>query len=122
MATGRLMANQFEIFGSQGGLAFNFTNMNELEFFSMNDPARIRGWRKINVTNPAHPYMKAWWPAGHPIGYEHTFVHAFANFFTALAEGKPAEPTFRDAAKVQAVMEAIEKSDQSRAWTKVEDV
>ena len=122
MATGRLMANQFEIFGSQGGLAFNFTNMNELEFFSMNDPARIRGWRTINVTNPAHPYMKAWWPAGHPIGYEHTFVHAYANFFTALAEGKPAEPTFRDAAKVQAVMEAIEKSDQSRAWTKVEDV
>jgi predicted dehydrogenase len=122
MATGRLMANQFEVYGSQGGLAFSFSRMNELEFFSLNDSARVRGWRTINVTDPVHPYMKAWWPAGHPIGYEHTFVHAYANFFTAYGKGKPAEPSFREAARVQAVVDAIEKTNLTQAWTKVEEV
>jgi hypothetical protein len=65
MATGRLLENQFEIYGSQGALAFNFTHMNALRFFSLDDPARTRGWRTIEVTQPIHPYMKAWWPAGH---------------------------------------------------------
>jgi predicted dehydrogenase len=119
MATGRMVANQFEVYGSQGGLAFNFTRMGELELFSLADSPRTRGWRTINATAPVHPYMKAWWPAGHPIGYEHTFVHAFANFFSAYAEGKSAGPTFRAASQVQAVMEAIEQSNQSRTWVKV---
>ena len=122
MATGRLVSNQFEIYGSQGGLAFNFNHMNELEFFSLTDPARTRGWRTIHTTQPVHPYMKAWWPAGHPLGYEHTFVHAFANFFTDLGEGKPVQPDFREAARVQAVMEAIEKSNQVQTWVDVQNI
>jgi len=122
MATGRLTANRFEINGSRGSVAFDFERLNELQFFSLEDPRPAQGWRTIHVTAPMHPYMEAWWPAGHSIGYEHTFVHAIADFFQAYVQGKSPSPDFRDAAQTQAVLDAVERSHDARAWVEVERV
>ena len=122
MATGRLCANLVEIYGSEGGIMFDFTDMNHLNCFSLIDPEGQRGWRKINATDPVHPYMEAWWPPGHPLGYEHTFVHAMADFFNAFAKNESPTPDFRDAAKTQAVLEAIETSASLKTWVDVKSV
>ncbi len=120
MSTGRLCTHRFEIHGSAGALAFDFMRMNELEYFNNNEPRRLQGWRTIHATTPAHPYMKNWWPAGHSIGYEHSFTHAVANLMEGMATDKPVSPSFEDSARVQAVMEAIELSHEKRGWVEVE--
>ncbi len=120
MATGRLCAHRFEIHGSQGALAFDFMRMNELDYFNNNDSRRLQGWKTIHATTPAHPFMKYWWPAGHSIGYEHSFTHAIVQFIEGMAAGKPVTPSFEDSARVQAVMEAIERSNETRGWVEVE--
>ena len=122
MATGQWCSNRFEVYGSQGGILFDFDRFNELQFFSRKDSRRVQGYRTLNVTAPIHPYMQAWWPVGHPIGYEHTFVHAMANFFEAYVQGKSPSPTFREAAQTQAVLEAIEKSAGTGGWIQVQKV
>jgi len=121
MATGQMCAHQFEIYGSRGAIAFDFTRMNELKYFSLKDSREVQGWRMVNTTAPVHPYMKAWWPAGHPLGYEHSFIHTMAEFFTGYGKGERAAalPDFRDAAKTQAVLEAIERSSQGKQWEAV---
>lgn len=120
MATGQLCANRFEVYGTAGGLAFDFMRMNELNFFSLRDERPQQGWRTIHVTLPEHPYAAAWWPPGHALGYEHTFAHLLADFFTAYGRGESPAPDFRDAARTQAVLEAIETSSASGHWEEVE--
>jgi predicted dehydrogenase len=120
MATGRLNANRFEIYGSEGALAYDFTRMNELEYFSYNEPPAQQGWRSLHVTQPVHPYAGNWWPPGHSLGYEHTFTNMLADFFLAYAQGEMTTPDFQDAARTQAVLEAIEKSNASGGWEEVD--
>lgn len=122
MAPGRLNANRFEVNGSRGSLAFDFERMNELQYFSLADPPAVQGWRTIHVTAPEHPYGEAWWPAGHSIGYEHTFVHAMAHFFRAYGQDESPAPSFRDAAQTQAVLDAVIRSAQGGSWVEVESV
>jgi predicted dehydrogenase len=122
MATGQLCANRFEVYGSEGGLAYDFMRLNELQFFSLNDPRPQQGWRTIHVTLPLHPYAGNWWPAGHSLGYEHSFTHMLADFFQAYARGEKISPDFADAARTQAVMEAVERSATCREWVAVEKV
>jgi predicted dehydrogenase len=122
MASGRLSANRFEVYGSLGGLSYDFTRMNELEFFSFQDPLPQQGWVTIHATLSDHPYARNWWPAGHSLGYEHTFTNLLADFFHAYAEGKKAAPDFQDASRTQAVLEAIERSGAARSWVDVEQV
>jgi predicted dehydrogenase len=122
MATGRLSANRFEVYGSQGALAFDFTRLNELEYYTLREPPDRQGWRTIHVTGRDHPYVKQWWPAGHSLGYEHTFTNLLADFFGAYAAGEKAAPDFADAARTQAVLEAVERSSASRQWVDVEPV
>jgi len=116
MATGRLCSNRFEIFGTEGGLAFDFMRLNELEYFSLKDPIDEQGWRTIHVTMPVHPYLNAWWPKGHSLGYEHSFPNMYADFFRAYASAEKVMPDFRDAAMTQAVMHAIEESAGLGRW------
>ena len=85
-ASGRKNALSFEINGSLGSLAFDLENMNVLRFFSRDDKADTQGFREIIVTEASHPYSKSWWPPGHLIGYEHTFIHTIADFVTAAAD------------------------------------
>lgn len=109
-AGGRRNFNTFEIYGSKGSVLFNLERMNELQFFSQDDPGDEQGFRTILVTNPTHPYTGAWWPVGHIIGYEHTFTHAVADFLTALARGEEIHPNFADGVKEMEVLEAAQQS------------
>jgi predicted dehydrogenase len=105
-ANGRKNFNSFEIYGSKGSLAFDMQRMNELQFLDCSDPSDEQGFRDILVTNGTHPYVGAWWPPGHIIGYEHTFSHAVLDFITAIAHGTSVSPNFGDGVKVMQVLEA----------------
>ena len=110
MATGRRNANRIEINGSRGSISFDFERMNELEFYDATDPAGEQGFRRIQVTEPQHPYAAAWWPAGHGLGYEHGFTHQIVDLVRAITSGAPASPSFAEAAQVQRVLAAVEDS------------
>ncbi|MEI8387106.1 MAG: Gfo/Idh/MocA family oxidoreductase [Verrucomicrobiota bacterium] len=118
-AQGRKNNITIEINGSKGSLYFDFEDMNRLKFYSADDPADARGFRDILVTESIHPYAGAWWPPGHIIGYEHTFVHAFADFTKAVVVGKSVQPTFADGLANEKVLAAVSKSAKTRAWVKV---
>jgi len=112
-ATGRKNRNMFEIYGSEGALVFDLEKMNELQFCSRKDPENAQGFRTILATEPSHPYIRNWWPPGHIIGYEHAFTHGVVDFVTAVANGTPIEPNFRDGVKCVRVLEAALKSAAS---------
>ncbi len=118
-ACGRKNQVAFEINGNRGSLAFDFEDMNHLKFFSAADPADARGFRDILVTEPVHPYAGAWWPPGHIIGYEHTFVNTFADFVRAVVDGRSVKPTFADGLVNEKVLAAISESARERAWVRV---
>ncbi len=115
-ATGRKNALRLEINGSGGSLAFDLERLNRLEFYRADDPEGRRGFREILVTEPSHPYVENWWPPGHLLGYEHSFVHTIADFVVALVKGKSIAPSFADGLANQRVLAAIEKSARSKTW------
>jgi predicted dehydrogenase len=120
-ATGRKNALRIEINGSLGSLVFDLERLNELEFYDRTRPEAEQGFTKILVTEPGHPYMDAWWPAGHIIGYEHSFTHQARDFVTAIATGTQPRPSFPDALGVQLVLDAVQRSAQKGSiWTEVE--
>jgi predicted dehydrogenase len=118
-AYGRKNHIALEINGSKGSLVFDFEDMNRLKFYSAEDPADRQGFRDILITDASHPYLKAWWPGGHIIGYEHTFVNTFADFVTAVVNGKSVQPTFEDGLQNEKVLAAIEASARKREWVKL---
>lgn len=118
-ANGRKNYNCFEIYGSKGSITFNLESMNELLFYSGSDKTGRQGFKNILVTESVHPYIKSWWPPGHIIGYEHTFVNAVYDFLKCIAENKRPSPNLVDGAKVQAVVSAVLESIEERAWIKV---
>ena len=113
-ATGRKNAIRIEINGSAGSLAFDFEDMNVLQFYDGTEPAETAGFRRILVTEPEHPYVGAWWPAGHGLGYEHGFTHQVVDLVTAIAEGEDPTPSFADGLQVQRVLDAVERSAAER--------
>jgi predicted dehydrogenase len=112
-ATGRKNALRIEVNGSLGSLAFDFESMNELSFYDHTQDAGDAGFRRILVTEPTHPYMAAWWPPGHLIGYEHTFTHEVRDLIDAIATGTDPAPSFADGLRVQRVLAAVERSAAS---------
>jgi len=110
MATGRRNANRIELNGDRGSLAFDFERMNELELYDAADPAGGQGFRRIQATEPTHPYAGAWWPPGHGLGYEHLFTHQVVDLVRAIAGDGVAAPSFAEAAQVQRVLAAVEAS------------
>ena len=119
MAPGRKNYNRFEINGSRGSLAFDLERMNELELYLEADQQRVRGFRRILVTESTHPYVKAWWPPGHIIGYEHTFTHTVYDLLEAMARDRVPQPNFADGVRNQRVLGAIEKAAATRRWISV---
>jgi len=120
-ALGRKNHIQLEINGSKGSLVFDFEDMNRLKYFNNADPADRQGYRDILVTEGGgvHPYVGAWWPPGHIIGYEHTFVHTIYDFIEAVVKRKTVHPNFADGLEDQKVLEAVEKSSKQRRWIKI---
>lgn len=111
MATGRKNGLAVELYGSQGALSFDLERLNELTVVS--DSGGDAGAARRLVTEPADPYMAAWWPPGHTIGWEHTFVHEFADLLAAIDAGEQPTPSFADGRAVQAVLEAIGRSAET---------
>ncbi|ASO22605.1 putative dehydrogenase [Actinoalloteichus hoggarensis] len=121
-ATGRKNAMRVEVNGSAGSLSFDFESMNELWFHDETVDAAEGGFRRIVVTEPTHPYLGAWWPPGHGLGYEHTFTHEVADFLTDIGNGVDPSPSFADGAQVQRVLHAVERSAaESSSWTTIAD-
>ncbi|ADB76421.1 Gfo/Idh/MocA family protein [Geodermatophilus obscurus] len=119
-ALGRKNAIRIEVNGSRGSLAFDFEDMNVLQFFDGDEPAATAGFRRILVTEPEHPYVGAWWPAGHGLGYEHGFTHQVVDLVTAIAKGEDPTPSFADGLQVQRVLDAVERSAAARSvWTEI---
>lgn len=116
-ATGRKNHNRFEINGSRGSLAFDLERMNELEVYEENGPES--GFRTILATDPTHPYVEAWWPPGHILGYEHTFTNTVLDFVEAVAHDAVPRPNFHDGVTNLRVLDAIERSAGSRHWERV---
>jgi len=103
-------------------LKFEFERMNELQFFSSEDQEGTQGFRTIQVTEPVHPYADAWWPAGHVIGYEHTFVHELYEFVKAISNDSQPVPDFSDGVKCSQVLEAVDLSISSKQYVKADDL
>ena len=121
-ASGRKNAMRLEINGSAGSLAFDFESMNELSFYDHTEDAGTAGYRRILVTEPTHPYLSAWWPPGHLLGYEHSFTHEIRDFLESVGTGTDPVPSFADGLQVQRVLDAVERSAANAScWTTLEE-
>ncbi|MDR6687711.1 putative dehydrogenase [Arthrobacter sp. 1088] len=119
-ATGRKNALAIEISGDKGALAFDLEDLNSIQFYDRTAPADQQGFRKILVTEPVHPYVAAWWPAGHMLGYEHGFSHQVKDLVEGIVRNTDPHPTFADGLRVQRVLDAVERSSNNDSvWTRV---
>lgn len=119
-ANGRKNAIRLEVNGSRGSLAFDFEDMNVLHFFDAEEDAATAGFRRILVTEPEHPYVGAWWPPGHVLGFEHSFTHQVVDLVGDIAADRDPSPTFADGLQVQKVLAAVEASSQSDSWQAID--
>ena len=120
VAAGRKNALSIELNGELGSLAFDLERLNELSFYDRTESATTAGFRRILVTEPDHPYLEAWWPPGHVLGWEHTFVHQARDLLTDIASDDDPEPSFADGLQVQRVLDAVASSAaRDSAWTKI---
>ncbi|MDF9278619.1 Gfo/Idh/MocA family oxidoreductase [Arthrobacter sp. EH-1B-1] len=119
MSTGRKNALRVEVAGSTGAISFDLENMNSLGFYDATAPDTRQGFTNIMVTEPSHPYMSAWWPTGHILGYEHGFAHQAKDFVEAITANRQPEPSFADGLQVQKVLNGVERSAEADSiWTK----
>ena len=118
-ARGHKALYTLEINGEHSSAFWDLHDLHRLQYFDHRDEGRVRGWRNVHITDGDQPYMKHWWVPGLQIGYEHTFIHQFADFVEAAAKGKSLPPTFRDGLATDHVTDAILKSAQTRQWEKV---
>ena len=110
---------RFEINGEKGSLKFELERINELQYFNADDEEGLQGFRLIQASEGVHPYLHAWWPAGHVIGYEHTFVHEMLEFANAIVNNTPTQPSFADGLECTKILEAVDLSVQRKAWVAV---
>ncbi|TVU62822.1 Gfo/Idh/MocA family oxidoreductase [Paenarthrobacter nitroguajacolicus] len=115
MATGQKNSLKLEIYGDKGTILFDLEALNELGFLDATVPVREQGFRRILVNEPEHPYLEAWWPQGHIIGWEHTFTHQIRDFLTAVAAGEAPSPSFEEGLNVQHILAAVEESAAAKS-------
>lgn len=115
-AVGRKNHNRFEINGENGSIVFNLERMNELEYYDNRASDDAKGFSLIQVTEGVHPYAGNYWPPGHIIGYEHTFINLIADALHAIDKGEMPSPNFEDGYENQRVLEAVERSWADRKW------
>lgn len=117
MCPGRKNGQVFEINGSLGSLRFSLERLNELEVYWQNEtPRETHGFHSVLVSEAYHPFWKYWWPQGHIIGWEHTFIHQFAHLFESIVTGQPLAPygaTFDDGYKNAVICDAILRSAET---------
>jgi predicted dehydrogenase len=113
VALGRRNHFVFEINGSLGSLKFNLERLNELEVYSPDSG----GFADVLVTDTRHPFMQHWWPPGHILGWDSTFVHEMAHLFDAITNNRDIAPygaTFEDGYRAAVVCDAIATSARER--------
>jgi predicted dehydrogenase len=122
-ARGRKNYNTFELNGADGSVKFDLEDPQYLDFFEYTQMQsgkkvedHLTGWRRVHVTNSEHPYMDKWWVPGCTVGYEHTFIHALADFLAGVEKGEPVQPDFRNALQTQRVCDAVLASAKSGSW------
>ena len=115
VAAGRKNSLTLEIYGDKGALLFDLEDLNELGFLDATLPVREQGFRRILVNEPEHPYLEAWWPQGHVIGWEHTFTHEIRDFLAAVGNGTQPSPSFEDGLSVQRILAAVEESAAAKS-------
>jgi predicted dehydrogenase len=103
------------VHGTEGSLEFSLERLNELRV----NTGDSRGYETVLVTDESDPYVDHWWPPGHVIGWEHTFVHENYEFLSAIADGGAFHPSFEDGYAVQEVLDAIQRSDERGEWVEV---
>jgi myo-inositol 2-dehydrogenase/D-chiro-inositol 1-dehydrogenase len=118
-ARGHKALYTLEINGEHASAFWDLHDLHRIQYFDHRDEGQLRGWRSIHITDGDHPYMNRWWVPGLQIGYEHTFIHQFADFAQAVGEGKECAPTFRDGLATDAVCDAVLKSAKTRQWETV---
>jgi predicted dehydrogenase len=118
-ARGHKALYTLEINGEKASAFWDLHDLHRLQYFDHRDEGRVRGWRNVHITDGDQPYMKHWWVPGLQIGYEHTFIHQFAEFVEAVAKGSSLPPTFRDGLATDYVTDAILKSAKTRQWEKI---
>jgi predicted dehydrogenase len=123
-AAGRKNHQALEINGEKGSISFDLERLNELGVYWVDEqPRETRGFHDVIVTEPFHPYMRNWWPQGHIIGWEHTFVHEITHLLDAIVndhEVGPIGATFADGYRAAAVCEAIGESAATRRQVDVQ--
>jgi predicted dehydrogenase len=118
-ARGHKALYTLEINGEHASARWDLHDLHRLQWFDHRDDSQLRGWRSLHITDGDHPYMKHWWVPGLQIGYEHTFIHHFADFLDAAARGTSPAPTFRDGLATDYVTDAVLKSASSGRWETV---
>ena len=118
-ARGHKALYTLEINGEHASAFWDLHDLHRIQYLDHRDQGIVRGWRSVHVTDGDHPYMKHWWVPGLQIGYEHTFIHQFADFVTGAAEGTSVAPTFRDGLATDHVTDAVLKSAQTKQWEAV---
>jgi predicted dehydrogenase len=116
VAEGHKNDHTVAVHGTKGSLKFSLERLNELEVLREGN----RGYETVLVTEESDPYVDRWWPPGHVIGWEHTFVHESYEFLSAVAAGEPFEPSFEDGYEVQKALAAIARADERGEWVAVE--
>jgi predicted dehydrogenase len=118
-AVGRKNYHRWEINGSKGSVVFNLERMNELEYYNEGAADGRKGFTVIQATEGSHPWAGQYWPTAHIIGYEHTFINLLADAFACMAGNRPISPNFVDGYENQRVLDAVERSHDSRSWVKL---
>ncbi|NMA76053.1 MAG: Gfo/Idh/MocA family oxidoreductase [Actinomycetales bacterium] len=119
MATGAKNSLRIELFGSEGALRFDLENPNELWFLDATAPVAEQGYSRVLVTEPEHPYLEAWWPQGHVLGWENAFTHQARDLLLAIRDGDEHRfsPDFAEGLALQRVLDAIIDSDAADGIT-----
>ncbi|MGC8990300.1 MAG: Gfo/Idh/MocA family protein [Verrucomicrobiia bacterium] len=118
-AAGRRNHNRIEINGSKGSIVFDLEDMNRLMYYNADDPADVQGFRSIQATEACHPHIDHWWPPGHSIGYQNSFVNEFADFFQAIADDTKPSPGFDEGLENQKVIDAVSRSIALQRWVNI---
>jgi len=121
-AGGNKNGNRFEINGEKGSIRWDLENMNHLHLYLTDDEEGMKGFRTINCTEPVHPYAGHYWPPGHILGYEHTFINLMYELINGIVNGTKPQPDFGDGLRNQAVLEAVSKSVELGRWIKISEI
>ncbi len=113
-ATGRKNAMCIEVNGENGSVSFDLERLNELELFERG--GEQAGFRRVLVTEADDPYLSAWWPPGHVLGWEHTFVHELRDLVMGIRTRTPPRPDFQDGLAVQRVIDAVQRAGEGSSW------